>query len=122
MRSSSLKMVMQHGIKSPQKYRDALIHEWYVPEEYKQHLQQHFLVREAGGVLSNRIKEGTITVGSYIYEVVWIHKPQTVYKERYALLSFRYCKYLNCGYALIKKYEQETGMPDVIPMIDYTRK
>lgn len=122
MRASSLKLATEHGIISPQKYRDSLIHDWYVPDEFKKHLKIHFLAKELAANLRNNMKNGELVVGNHTYNVVWVNKPETIYKDKYVLLSFRYCRHLDCGYVLIKKYEVPTTKDDVIPLLEYNRE
>jgi len=131
LRSSSLKMVIEHGIKSPKKYRDSLIHDWHIPEEYKSHLLNHFIAKDLVVTLRNKIVDGELTVGNHIYEVIWVHRPESIYKsdDKYALLSFRYCKYLECGYVLIKRFNSiEANINNynvqsqyTVPFVDYHR-
>lgn len=121
LRSSSLKMVLEQGILSPHKYRDNLIHQWYLDEQYNKYLHTYFLARELSVELKRNIHDGTLKVGKYTYNGIWINKPETIYKSDQALLSFRYCKYLECGYVLIKKYDPKGLTLNMIGMLDYKR-
>ena len=106
MRSSSIKPLLDIGMTHPQKYRDALIHDWYLQPYYQNFLAEYFQRKIDAVDLDKRInKDATIYVGSKFYQVVWVNGPAAVKKNGRALLSFRYCKYLDIGYVLIKKLE-----------------
>ena len=104
MKSSSLKMAMECGIQEPAKYRDALIHEWYLNPLYAEKLVMFTLLKITSKELELRIDKGELYIGDKQYSITWIDTPQAVYesKSKYALISFRFCKYLNTGYALVK--------------------
>ena len=92
MRSSSLELVKEAGIESPQAYRDSLIHDWYVPPPFFEHLQIYYLDTLPTEELFAKIKDGVIVNGSKLeYHIVWVHKPTTVKKAKKAICSFRYC-------------------------------
>lgn len=102
MRSSSLKLALEHGIAQPKLYRDNLIHEWFLDDLDRDRLDSFFQAKEYSAELKDHIKNGCFYIGNKEYQITWIHRPETIYKAEFALLSFRYCKYLQCGYVLIK--------------------
>lgn len=103
MRSSSLKFMKEAGIKNARAYRDSIIHDWFLSEDIKEKLEVFFQAKEYSNELNHHIKDGAFIIGTKEYQITWIHKPDTIYKSEFAILSFRYCKYLNCGYVLIKE-------------------
>jgi len=96
---------MEHGIKEPHKYRDMLIHDWFLNDEIKKQLEEFTIKIIYTKMLFDRIKDGEIELGQKVYQIIWIHKPETIRKNERAVISFRFSGLLNCGYALIKKYE-----------------
>lgn len=111
MRSSSLKELLSAGIESPREYRDMLIHEWHLTEEARDIVQVYFFAKESSAELKARINNGVFKLDNKDYHITWIHRPETVFKGPFALLSFRYCSYLHCGYVLIKALDAESA-PD----------
>lgn len=118
MRSSSLKIATEHGVSSPRAYRDALIHDWFLSNEDKCTLETFFLAKEYSQELKDHIKNGAFWIDNKEYHITWIHKPETVFKAEFALLSFRYCKLLNCGYVLIKELSPEDN-PNSFNFVEY---
>lgn len=107
MRSSSLKLALKHGIKSPKLYRDNLIHNWFLTDEDRQHLEVFFQAKEYSEELENHIRNGAYYIGEKEYQITWVNKPETIFHAEYALLSFRYCSLLRCGYVLIRELKGE---------------
>lgn len=101
MKSSSLKMI-DSGIKDPRAYRDALVHDFYVPEEYQKHLKMYLLAETHVGQMFLNIKDGELTVKNRQYSITWLDSPAIVRENSYALVSLRWCDYLHRGYALVK--------------------
>lgn len=102
MRSSSLKL-LQSEVDNPREFRDKIIHDWFLTSEEVRHLHKHLLSAIPVEEFFDKIEHGQIQHGDYAYQVVWIHKAASVKKSGKAIVSFRYCKFLNCGYALVKK-------------------
>src|SRR5260221_6445973 len=103
MRSSSLKLLNNSGIDHPREFRDKLIHEWYLQWEEIKYLDEHLLTAIPIEEFFSKIKEGEIQWGRFTYQIIWIQKPESIKKSGLAIVSFRFCKFLNCGYALVKK-------------------
>lgn len=112
MKSSSIKMVMEHGIKEPRVYRDQLIHDFFIPKEIAERLSKFYLSREAFDSVYDDIHDGELEEQGKIYHVVWIHHPESCRKHGKVEISFRYCQLLDCGYALIRKDEGQTKAKD----------
>lgn len=103
MKSSSLKLIKDAGVASPSEYRDNLIHNWYLSEEYSKHLTMHILREtESLDFFKHFSKDGELQVKEHFYSVTWINSPATIRKNKYCLVSLRYCPYLGRGYALVK--------------------
>lgn len=102
MNSSSLKICIEAGIPSPREYRDALIHEWYLSPIHAEKLVTYILLSIKTKELDKRIEDGEFYIEDKKYSVVWIDRPTEVYNNDWALLSFRFCKYLQIGYVLVK--------------------
>lgn len=107
MRSSSLKLLLNAGIESPRDFRDKLIHEWFLLPEESKHLDEYFLTAIPAKDFFELINEGELEWKNFLYQVIWIHKPVTVKHSGKAIVSFRYCKMLGCGYALVKRNNLE---------------
>jgi len=105
MRSSSLKSLAEQGIRSPREYRDSLIHDWYLKEETINYLEEYLLRSVSAENLFEMVIDGEIQLGKHKYQLIWIHKPASVRQTGKAIVSFRYCKFLNCGYALVRKQD-----------------
>lgn len=110
MKSSSLKStaaLAEMGV-DPSKYRDALIHEWYLQGEYAQHLEVYILRESSTETFFFHTKDGELTVKGKPYSVTWINSPAVI-RQSYAhvLISLRYCRFLGRGYALVKGLEGE---------------
>lgn len=112
MRSSSLKLAVEHGVKSPRAYRDSLIHDWFLPEDSREYLENYFQALEYSDELKDHIKNGVFLVGTKEYQITWVHKPETIYSGHIAIMSFRYCRLLKCGYVLIKLFSGEENITD----------
>ena len=110
MRSSSLKQLLDSGIKSPRDFRDKLIHDWFLTFEETKYLDEYVLTALPVSEFFELIREGEISWGKFTYQIIWVHKPATVRQSGKAIVSFRYCRMLGCGYALVKKnnIEKET--------------
>lgn len=119
MRSSSLKELIAAGIESPREYRDLLIHDWHLPEEARELVQVYFFAKEDIEMLKKKINNGTFQLDNKSYHITWIHRPETVFKAAFALLSFRYCSYLDCGYVLIKVLDEQNA-PN-FPYVEYQK-
>ena len=105
MRSSSLKLAIEHGIASPKIYRDSLIHDWFLDDISRNTLEVFFQAKEYSSELQDHIRNGAFLVNEKEYHITWIHRPETIFKAEFALMSFRYCRHLNCGYVLIKELD-----------------
>lgn len=103
MRSSSLKALLNVGVRSPREFRDKLIHEWFLTLEETKYLDEHLLAAIPVEEFFPLIKNGEILYGKFIYQIVWVHKSGTVKQSGKAIVSFRFCRMLGCGYALVKK-------------------
>lgn len=101
MKSSSLKMV-EAGITNPREYRDALIHDWFLDGKYVKHLDIHVLRETPPSQFFFHLKDGELIVKGKSYSVVWINSPTMCREVPIILVSLRYCKYLDRGYALVK--------------------
>lgn len=105
MRSSSLKLLLDSRIEHPREYRDRLIHEWYLKKEDTEFLEVFIMQYYSIEVFLAKVIDDEIRLGTKKYQIIWVHRPQTVKKSGTAVISFRYCNLLDCGYALIKKYD-----------------
>jgi hypothetical protein len=106
MKSSSLKIAKEYGIKSPREYRDKLIHEWHIDSDHFNNVYTHCFLKEF--VTSNvfdSIKDGEMVYDGCSYSVIWITGPKSIKNYPRCLLSFRWSVPLNCGYVLIKGKE-----------------
>lgn len=101
MKSSSLKMI-DAGIADPRVYRDALIHDWFLPESMTKHLKVYILTETTPAQLFFNTRDGELKVKDKTYSLIWLNSPATVREARLVLVSLRFCKYLNRGYALVK--------------------
>lgn len=101
MKSSSIKMV-DAGIADPRGYRDELINEWYMREDYAAHLTVYILRETRPELLFFHIKDGELFLGNKSYSIVWINPPSACREANRLLISLRYCSYLERGYALVK--------------------
>lgn len=103
MKSSSIKLVQEAGIPEPNKYRDALIHNWYLDDDYRKALEQYFLRETTPEELFFHIdRDGELLIQGRSYSITWINGAKAIRESLQCLVSIRYCKYLNRGYALIK--------------------
>lgn len=101
MKSSSLKLI-DAGIHNPREYRDALIHDWYLCIDYVQHLETYVLRETMPSEFYFHLKDGELLVKGRSYSVIWVNSPAAIKEVPYILISLRYCKYLERGYALVK--------------------
>lgn len=119
MKSSSIKMAKEHGIKSPREYRDILIHEWFIPK----HLLSLDLSLNNRIINSKLLKEyindGELRFQKKSYSVVWLSGPREVNNNTNAILSFRWSELLDIGYVLVKVY-REDNMVNAIPYMENT--
>lgn len=106
MKSSSLKPLLKANIPNPHEYRDKLIHDWYsVCEECHYSLKvcpsQDFLN------LIDTCKNGEIPFGQHTYSLVWINSREMIEQNKQVIISFRWSFILNCGYALVKIFNEK---------------
>lgn len=102
MRSSSLFLAVKHHIPSPREYRDTLIHEWYIPQKYKDYLQAFFQRKCSASDLLAIVRDGEITIDGQHYAITWVNSPTKIKENGMAILSFRRCRFLGAGYVLAK--------------------
>ena len=101
MKSSSLRMI-DAGIPDPRDYRDSVIHDWNLSDNYVKHLQV-FIIRESTPAkLFLHLKDGELKIKQKYYSVIWVNPPETVREAEIVLVSLRFCKFLDRGYALVK--------------------
>jgi len=121
MRSSSLKLLLKAGVENPREYRDKVIHEWFLTSEEIKYLTYYSLRSIPIEKFFNSIDEdGELWHNEYNYQLVWIHKPESVRQSGLAIVSFRFCDMLNCGYALVKKNQLSTYVPKVFPQAKHS--
>lgn len=101
MKSSSLKL-LDAGIEKPREYRDAIIHDWYLSSTYVSHLETHILRETRPSEFYFHMRDGELIVKGRSYSVIWINSPASIKEVPYILISLRYCRYLERGYALVK--------------------
>lgn len=101
MKSSSLKMI-DAGISNPREYRDELTNEWYPRPDYREHLEIFVLCETEPALLFFALKDGDIIVKGKSYSVTWINPPSKCREAKFLLVSLRYCRYLERGFALVK--------------------
>lgn len=101
MKSSSIAMYMG-GIKSPKDYRDSIIHDWYLPNNYKRSLSMFMLVETTAEAFFAHSKDGELTINGKQYSITFINSPEALKKNTLVLLSIRYSDYLHRGYVLAK--------------------
>lgn len=108
MKSSSIKALVQEypAIKA-REYRDILIHEWHIPDSYKNIPAILESVKITTWNLHTNLNDGQLFYKSKQFNITWLSGPKAVKKARFAIISFRWCVYLNSGYALIKIYEED---------------
>lgn len=101
MKSSSLKHLAKSNV-DPAKYRDSIIHEWYLDPVYAENLEV-FIIRETTSTaFFDHVMDGEVKIKGHNFSVIWINSPAVCRKTRRLLVSIRYCKHLNRGYALVK--------------------
>ena len=83
-------------------YRDELIHNWYLNPTYQEKLIVYILRETTTEKFFFNLKDGELRVKGKAYSVIWLNTPDTVKKASILLLSLRYCKYLDRGYAIVK--------------------
>lgn len=105
MKSSSLRQMVKDGTLSPRDYRDALIHDWYLTDEYKKHLLMYMLAETTPEEFFAHTKDGELFLGDRSYSITYIHSPAILRKADYLVLSLRYCEKLQRGYVLVKVLE-----------------
>lgn len=95
------------GIVNPSDYRDALIHTWYLRQEYANNLEVYILCETTVGEFIANQKDGELTIRGKKYSITWISSPAKINKSesRRLLVSIRYCRELDRGYALVKLLE-----------------
>jgi hypothetical protein len=101
MKSSSLKLV-EAGIPNPREYRDAIIHDWYLNEDHIKHLDLHILRETRPSDFFFHVKDGELKVKGRSFSVIWVNSPAIIREAAFILISLRYCKHLERGYALVK--------------------
>lgn len=102
MKSSSLRL-LEEGIENPREYRDMLIHDWFLRSDYADKLEIHILKETKPSELFFHLSDdGELLIRGRSYSVTWINSPAKVREAEFALVSLRFCKFLNRGYALIK--------------------
>lgn len=108
MKSSSLRDLIRHKPDiSPRTYRDNLIHDWFVQPEFIPILSVYKLYKIKTSILKMHIRDGVIWHESRPYNITWLSGPRSIYTSDVAILSFRYCDYLDTGYCLIKIYRED---------------
>lgn len=101
MKSSSLKLI-DAGIKEPAKYRDALIHSWYLPDEYSAHLEVYIQRETLTYLFFTHIQHGELSIAHKKYSITFIQPINKLKQYKRLLISIRYCRDLDRGYALVK--------------------
>lgn len=101
MKSSSVKL-FEAGIADPKHYRDAVTNEWKIPDVYTKYLTMYVIRETTPQELFFRIRDGILWVKDKGYQVVWVDYPNEARESPYLLISLRYCKFLDRGYALVK--------------------
>jgi hypothetical protein len=102
MKSSSIKLALEAGIPNAREYRDALIHEWYLQPQYSEKLDIYVLRETTPEKLFFHLKDGELLVNGKSYSVTWINGTRACREANYLLVSLRYCRHLERGYALVK--------------------
>ena len=122
-----MKLMNEQGIPSPREYRDKLIHDWWLEPQIHTKLERYFLLRAKPAIIFEAIENGELTVHKRNYSVVWINRPSYIRNldnlpnaTGWVLMSFRYCKYLRCGYVLIKVELGKTM--DTIDILEWVEK
>lgn len=113
MKSSSLRMI-DGGIGDPSKYRDAVIHDWNLAPEYRKHLTLFKILETTAPALFFHLRDGELSVRGKSYSVIWLNSPQTIRESPRILVSLRYCKYLERGYALVMVLKGEEAIFDIL--------
>lgn len=101
MKSSSIKLV-DAGIPNPSNYRDSLIHDWYLKDEYKDKLSIFILRETTKELFFFNVKDGELLVQGKQYSITWVSSPSACREHTFLLVSLRYCPHLDRGYALVQ--------------------
>lgn len=109
--------MLEAGIANPREYRDALIHDWFLRPDYIKHLDLHILRETKPADFFFHAKDGELKVQNKSYSIVWVNSPALIRQAKLALVSLRYCKYLDRGYALVKVLQDADNHE--FPKLDY---
>lgn len=90
------------GVSDPRDYRDCVIHDWNLLPEYQKHLVVYVIAETTPADLFFHLKDGELFIKEKPYAVTWIDSPATARVSEILLVSLRFCKYMNKGYALVK--------------------
>jgi hypothetical protein len=110
MKSSSLKM-LDAGIANPREYRDMLVHDWFIREDYIKFLDIYLLRETTPAKLFFHMKDGELKVGGKYYSITWLNSPAKIRESGVVLVSLRYCRFLERGYALVKILQGDSEFP-----------
>jgi hypothetical protein len=102
MKSSSIRLAEQAGIPNAREYRDALIHEWYLQPHFADNLEIFVLRVTEPKDLFFHIRDGELLIGGRSYSITWVNGAKHCREANELLVSLRYCRYLERGYALVK--------------------
>lgn len=101
MKSSSLQM-MDAGIPDPRDYRDNIIHEWYLTQNYIEKLSIYILRETPKEEFFFNVHDGELKVKGKLYSITWNNSPSKCREAKILLVSLRYCPFLDRGYALVR--------------------
>lgn len=90
------------GISDPRNYRDAVIHDWQLLPKYQEHLVVYVIAETTPAELFFHLRDGELFIKDKPYSVTWIDNPALARASEILLVSLRFCKYMNKGYALVK--------------------
>ena len=111
MKSSSLRLI-DSGIKDPRAYRDSLVNDWSLPDEYTSKLGIYIQKETTPEAFFFHLKDGELKVKNKLFSVTWVNSPGTVREAKYVVVSLRYCNMLDRGYALVKTIKGDTAQFD----------
>lgn len=105
MKSSSTMQLRKDGVTNPSHYRDSLIHEWYLRQDYQDRLKHYILRSSSVDDFLDNSNDGELKVKDRSYSITYINGLSKIRKADKVLISLRYCEYLERGYALVKILE-----------------
>lgn len=106
MKSSSLRLLKEANIQSPSEYRDSLIHAWALKEAYRKNLSIYLLRETTPEKFFFHMKDGELRIQGKLYSITWINSPKEVRECSIIVVSLRYCRILDRGYALVQTLKE----------------